>query len=214
MAKRRTKTAATESPGNFPDGMSAAWYAARARMTVVMREVSTIAPYEKNPRKNDAAVARVAESIRRFGFQQPLVLDADGTIIVGHTRYKAALSLELRYVPCVVAEHLSAEEVKAYRIADNKLNELAEWDDELLKLELGDLSDLDFPLTDLGFSAEELQGLMGDDAPSGDAAADPEGDVAITSRFQVVVETETEEQQAKIFEEMKGRGYKCRLLTM
>lgn len=98
--------------------------------------LSAIKPYEKNPRKNEGAVDGVAESIKQFGFQQPIVVDAKGTIIVGHTRYKAAQKLGLQTVPCVRADQLTKEQVKAYRILDNKLNELAAWNFEALADEL------------------------------------------------------------------------------
>ena len=92
--------------------------------------LSAIKPYGKNPRKNDGAVDGVAESIKRFGFQQPIVIDSKGVIVVGHTRYKAAQKLGLEKVPCVRADQLTKVQVKAYRILDNKLNEIATWDFE------------------------------------------------------------------------------------
>ncbi len=82
--------------------------------------ISAVKPYEKNPRKNENAVNGVAESIKKFGFQQPLVIDKDGVIVAGHTRYKAALQLGLDTVPCVRANDLTPEQIKAYRILDNK----------------------------------------------------------------------------------------------
>ena len=105
-------------------------------MNVIELELSKITPYDKNPRKNDRAVNGVAESIKQFGFQQPLVVDKNNVIVVGHTRYKAAKKLGLSTVPCVRADQLTKEQVKAYRIADNKLNELATWDFDLLGEEL------------------------------------------------------------------------------
>ncbi len=112
-------------------------------------DLSVIKPYEKNPRKNDAAVNGVAESIRQFGFQQPIVIDKNGVIVAGHTRYKAAKKLGLKTVPCVRAETLTEEQTKAYRILDNKLNELSSWDLETLKTELESV-DFDFA----GFDVE------------------------------------------------------------
>ena len=105
-------------------------------MNVIELELDKIKPYEKNPRKNDRAVDGVAESIKQFGFQQPIVVDKNNIIVVGHTRYKAAQKLGMTTVPCVLADQLTKEQVKAYRIADNKLNELATWDFELLGEEL------------------------------------------------------------------------------
>lgn len=98
--------------------------------------ISAVKPYEKNPRKNDKAVDGVAESIKQFGFKQPIVIDKNGVIVAGHTRYKAALKLGFDTVPCVRADDLTQKQIKAYRILDNKLNELASWDFEMLGEEL------------------------------------------------------------------------------
>ena len=99
-------------------------------MKVEELSLSAIKPYAKNPRKNDGAVKGIAESIKQFGFQQPIVVDKNNVIVVGHTRYKAAKKLGLKTVPCVRASELTKEQVKAYRILDNKLNEVATWDFE------------------------------------------------------------------------------------
>ena len=115
-------------------------------MQVEEIEIGKVKPYEKNPRKNDGAVNDVAESIKQFGFQQPLVIDKNGVIVVGHTRYKAAKKLGLKTVPCVRADELTEEQVKAYRILDNKLNELASWDFEALQ---ADLDNFDYQLGEL-----------------------------------------------------------------
>ena len=101
-------------------------------MKIENLKVSELVPYEKNPRRNDTAVESVAESIKQFGFQQPIVIDSQNIIIAGHTRLKAAKKLGLSSVPCVRAEELTPEQVKAYRILDNKLNELAVWNFEAL----------------------------------------------------------------------------------
>lgn len=120
-------------------------------MQVEMWKTSQVKPYDKNPRRNDGAVDAVAASIREFGFQQPIVVDRDGIIIAGHTRHKAARKLGLKEVPVVVADGLSPEKVKAYRLADNKVGELAGWDFSLLDRELAELDELDFDLSEFGF---------------------------------------------------------------
>src|SRR6516162_6489349 len=121
--------------------MSPAWIPSYPElpMQVEMRSLATIHPYENNPRFNDSGVDAVAASIRRFGFRQPIVVDEAGVIIAGHTRYLAALKLGLKKVPVHVAAGLSPEEVRAYRLADNKTGELAAWDYDLLARELTDL---------------------------------------------------------------------------
>jgi ParB-like chromosome segregation protein Spo0J len=136
----------------------------RKNMEIITRKLSEIKPYEKNPRKNDQAVEAVANSIKEFGWQQPLVIDKDGIIIIGHTRLKAAKSLGMDEVPCVVASDLTDEQIKALRLADNKVGELAEWDEVLLNLELDEILDID--MSDFGFLEEELEETIGkyDDA--------------------------------------------------
>jgi len=129
-------------------------------MQIEIRDIATIRPYDRNPRDNDAAVDAVAASIRQFGFRQPIVVDDLGVIICGHTRYKAALKLGLRQVPVHVARDLTPDQVRAYRIADNKTAELAEWNMELLPIEMKDLQAADFDLSLLGFDQEELAKLL------------------------------------------------------
>jgi DNA modification methylase len=129
-------------------------------MQVEMRPITSIRPYENNPRLNDAAVDAVAASIRAFGFRQPIVVDEEDVIIVGHTRYKAALKLGLEEVPVHVARGLTPAQAKAYRIADNQTATLSQWDDDKLPLELLQLQQMDFDLDLTGFSADELAQLL------------------------------------------------------
>src|SRR3989440_7021473 len=125
-------------------------------MQVEMRPITSIRPYDNNPRVNDPAVDAVARSIQEFGFRQPIVVDEAGVIIVGHTRYKAALKLNLKEVPVHVAVGLSPEQAKAYRIADNQTAQLSGGDYELLPDELVALQEVGFDLDLTGFSADEL----------------------------------------------------------
>src|SRR6516165_298486 len=115
-------------------------------MQIEQRPVTSIRPYENNPRHNDAAVDAVAASIRAFGFRQPIVVDEDGVILVGHARYKAAVKLGLTEVPVHVAVGLSPAQAKAYRISDNQTATLSGWDDDKLPLELAALQEMDFDL--------------------------------------------------------------------
>ncbi|MEX0718071.1 MAG: DNA methyltransferase [Planctomycetaceae bacterium] len=125
-------------------------------MKIEQWKIADVKPYPGNPRINDAAVDSVARSIEEFGFRQPIVVDEAGVIIVGHTRYKAAQKLGLDKVPVHVAKGLTPAQVKAYRLADNRTAEIAEWNYELLPIELADLKELDFDLDLLGFSADDL----------------------------------------------------------
>ncbi len=136
-------------------------------MKIEQRLLAKILPYEKNPRHNDVAVDTVAESIRQFGFRQPIVLDAEGVIVCGHTRRKAARKLGLKTVTIHVAKDLTKEQIRAYRIADNKSAELAEWDMDLLPFELAELKDLGFDWSSLGFSADELATMFDQGVSSG-----------------------------------------------
>lgn len=120
-------------------------------MEIVYKKVSELKPYEKNPRVNDNAVDYVANSIKDFGFKVPIVIDKDNIIVAGHTRLKASKKLGLKEVPCIVADDLDEEQIKAFRLADNKVSELASWDFELLGDEL---EDLDFEMADYGFEIE------------------------------------------------------------
>jgi DNA modification methylase len=122
-------------------------------MDIQLKKLADITPYERNPRKNDEAVKYVAESIKQFGFKVPIVIDKDGIIVAGHTRYKAAKKLNLGEVPCIVADDLTDEQVKAFRLADNKVAEKAEWDFDLLDIELDDILEID--MESLGFEFED-----------------------------------------------------------
>ena len=129
-------------------------------MHVEMRKVTEIKLYPHNPRHNDHAVEAVAASIREFGFLQPLVLDEDSVIVVGATRYKAARLLGLEEVPVHVATGLTPEQLKAYRITDNKTGEIADWNYELLVQEIVQLQQANFDLNLMGFSSQELHDLL------------------------------------------------------
>lgn len=125
---------------------------------IEIRSLDSIIPYGRNPRKNQQAIPKVKASLKEFGWRQPIVVDREGVIIVGHTRYLAALELGWMEAPVHVAENLTPSQVKAYRLADNRTNQEATWDDELLKLELDDLKNLDFDLKLTGFEDYELLG--------------------------------------------------------
>src|SRR5262245_22629651 len=136
-------------------------------MLVELWPIERVKPYDRNPRLNDEAVDAVASSIQEFGFRQPIVVDAAGVIVVGHTRWRAAKKLGLAQVPVHVATDLTPEQIKAYRLADNKTNELAEWNFDLLPLELADLQAANYDLGLLAFSADELAELLGPDVQDG-----------------------------------------------
>lgn len=121
----------------------------------LIKNIDEIIPYINNPRDNDAAVDAVASSIKNFGFNQPIAIDSNNEIIAGHTRYKAAKKLGIKEVPCVIIDDLTDEEVKAYRLADNKVAEKATWNKELLVEELASLGDMDMTL--FGFDESDFK---------------------------------------------------------
>jgi hypothetical protein len=166
-------------------------------MHIEMRPIESITPYDKNPRVNDPGVDAVAASIKEFGFRQPIVVDEQNVIIVGHTRYKAALKLGLKMVPVHVARGLTPAQAKAYRLADNQTASLSQWDDSLLPLELAELQAMDFDLNLTGFSADELLRLLQSESTDGlvdpddipeppDEAATKPGDLWILGKHRLV----------------------------
>lgn len=125
-------------------------------LTVAWRPIDEIRPFPGNPRKiSERAVAKVAASIQNYGWRQPIVVDESGEIIVGHTRHRAAANLGLTHVPVHVATGMTPQEVRAYRLADNRTHDEAEWDIPALELELKALSDIDFDLALTGFDQQD-----------------------------------------------------------
>ena len=119
-------------------------------MNVISKKISEIKTYENNPRRNDGAVDYVVNSIEEFGFRVPIVIDRSGVIVCGHTRYKAAKKLKLAEVPCIVADDLTEEQIRAFRLVDNKTQELSEWDWNIIFEELDNIEDIDMKL--MGFA--------------------------------------------------------------
>jgi DNA modification methylase len=141
-------------------------------MHIAMWPIERVQPYDKNPRINYEAVDAVARSLEEFGFRQPIVVDEHDTIIVGHTRWKAAQRLGMDKVPVHVAQDLTPAQIKAYRIADNQTGNIATWDFDLLPLELADLQGMQFDLDLLGFDSDELARLLDPDLQEGQCDPD------------------------------------------
>jgi DNA modification methylase len=133
-------------------------------VNIELQPIDSITPYDRNPRRNDGAVEAVARSLKEFGWRQPVVVDKDNVIVVGHTRWKAAKQLGMTEVPVHVASELTAEQAKAYRLADNQTATIAEWDNDLLNIELAELKDLGIDMSLLGWTDQELNELL---APPG-----------------------------------------------
>ena len=134
-------------------------------MNIVNVNINDIIPYDKNPRFNDEAVEYVANSIKEFGFKVPVVLDKNNVIVTGHTRIKACEKLGINEIPCIYADDLTEKQVKAFRLADNKVGEIAQWDIGLMDLELDDIN---LDMSEFGFEIIEDEFGTDFELPSGD----------------------------------------------
>ena len=151
-------------------------------MQIIEKELAELREYENNPRNNDEAVEAVAESIKQFGFKVPIVIDNKNVIVCGHTRLKAAERLGLSFVPCIVADDLNDEQIKAFRLADNKTGELAEWDFEALEKELAELTAFDVDMTAFGFDESIFEETLTADEDDFDVEAEVEEIVEPTTK--------------------------------
>ena len=175
------------------------------KLKIVYKKISDLTPYENNPRLNDGAVDAVAKSIEEFGFKVPIVIDKDGVIVAGHTRLKAAKQLHIDEVPCIIADDLSDEELKAFRLADNKVSELAEWDWNKLDAEL---TDIDFDMSDFGFDFNTI-----DEENNKFDDADTEYH-DINDKTIIAIEFDTEQELETAFQKLNDEGYNCQILTL
>jgi ParB-like chromosome segregation protein Spo0J len=171
--------------------------------------VEKVVPYARNPRKNGEAVAKVAASIKEFGFRQPIVVDAEGVVIVGHTRLEAARQLGIAQVPVHVATGLTPAQVKAYRIADNRTHEEAEWDKALLALEVEELGGLGYDTALTGFEQDELASLLGNVDP---ADLDP-GEGRYKEQYGVIVVCRDEAEQQTVYDRLQAEGYTVKVVV-
>lgn len=172
------------------------------------RNIEALIPYTNNSRTHsDAQVTQIAASIREFGWTNPVLVDGDNGIIAGHGRVLAARKLGMDSVPVIELAHLNEAQRRAYIIADNKLAENAGWDDELLRLELGALRDLDFDLSLTGFESNAIDKLL-------DMNLDiDEGSEPTAIEYALIVEFDNEADQMAVFDEMGARGFKCKLIA-
>jgi|MDSV01.1.fsa_nt_gb ParB family chromosome partitioning protein len=178
-------------------------------MEIKLEDIEKIKPYQRNPRKNKP-VEKVMESIKQFGFRQPIVVDKKLNIIAGHTRYEASIKLGLKQIPIHIAKELTQEQITAYRIADNRTGEDAQWDFKELNKELGDLLDMNFDISTLGFTDKELEKFLDS---VGQGSLTDLSDTVVTLH-EVVVECKDEHEQEKIYNQLTEEGKKCRILTL
>ena len=183
-------------------------------MNIVKMKVSELIPYINNPRNNENAVDKVASSIKEFGFKVPIVIDKNNVIVNGHTRLLDSKKLGLEEVPVIVADDLSDAQIKAFRIADNKVSEYATWDEELLKLELEQLEEMDFDLDNLSIDYSDF-GLEVDleDVFLEDKEREDLSD-KVNSSYEIIIECDNEEEQEEMYNKLIEEGIKCRVLTL
>ena len=180
-----------------------------------MVPIGDVVPYEKNPRLNDQAVDAVASSIREFGFKVPIVVDSKGVVVSGHTRLKAAKTLGLDEVPVIVADDLDDTKIKAFRLADNKVAELADWDGSLLIKELEELDDLNYDMGQFDFELDlDDAGEGGSDGDGSDDMGDIPDNINVMETFALNVIVKDEAEQAELYEEMLGRGYEVKVVSL
>ena len=187
---------------------------------IEQRPLAALVPYARNARTHSAQqVQQIVDSVRAFGWTNPILIDAEDGIIAGHGRVLAAEQLGMDAVPCIRLDHLTDAQRRAYILADNQLALNAGWDDELLAMELRDLQVDDFDLGLIGFSDDELSELMArvDSAPGQDGTdGDTDGQgggIDYEEHFAVLVECKNEPHQAEVFESLKTAGYSCKVLV-
>jgi ParB family chromosome partitioning protein len=187
-------------------------------VNIIEKKLNEIKPYEKNPRRNDDAVKYVVESIKEFGFKVPIIIDKNGIIVAGHTRYKAAKKLNMEKVPCVIADDLTEEQVKAFRLADNKTSEMAAWDFDLLHEELDELQQFDFSMEDFGFynnfNDDEFDDLFESKAKEQTESRKDESADDFSGQWKVIVRAESEEEAQEIAELLNESGYECEVMRI
>ena len=168
-------------------------------MKIVNKKVDELIPYENNPRYNDEAVEYVANSIKEFGFKVPIIVDKNNVIVAGHTRYKASLELGLEEVPTIVADDLTEEQIKAFRLADNKVSEKSSWNFDLLNEEL---ENLDLDMEEFGFNETDFE----------------EHEIERTDlsnkefeKYEVIITCKNENEVQEVYEKLTEEGYECQI---
>ena len=176
-------------------------------MNITNMKISALKEYESNPRLiNDEAVDKVAASIKEFGFKVPIIVDENNVIVAGHTRKLAAQSIGMEEVPVTIADDLTEDQIKAFRLADNRVAEFSEWDFEKLEEEINGIEN-DFT----GFSAEDIKKMFGDDDE--EESFDDVGD-DLEKTMEVIIECDDEKTQQELYERLTEEGYTCRVLTL
>lgn len=183
-------------------------------MKIIYKKVADIIPYENNPRNNEKAVDYVANSIKQFGFKNPIIIDKENVIVAGHTRLKAAEKLGIEEVPCIMADDLNEEQIKAFRLADNKVSEIATWDLDKLDLEL---EDINIDMSEFGFGDIniELDEEYEEDEEEEDGPENiEESNFNYKEQYGVIVMCKDSADQEKVYNKLASEGYECKVVTV
>ncbi|WP_131667395.1 ParB/Srx family N-terminal domain-containing protein [Psychrobacter pygoscelis] len=182
-------------------------------LEIKYRKTSELIPYVNNSRThNDEQVNQIAASIKEFGFTNPVLIDETGGIIAGHGRLMAANKLNMDAVPTITLAGLTEAQRKAYVIADNKIALNADWDIELLKIEIDNLRDLDFDIELIGFDEDDLLDLFDKNEIDEDSVLIEHDEVSDSEKFLLLVEYDNESQLEKAFNEAQQKGFKCKII--
>ena len=175
-------------------------------LKIIYKDINDLQMYENNPRKNSDAVQYVANSIQNFGFKNPIIIDKNNMIVCGHTRYKAARRLKMAKVPCIMADDLSEDQIRAFRLADNKVAEMSTWDYDRLEQEFMLLDPLEFDIADFGF----FPNYDTDDEEEDEDDNETSG--SDNQRFIVQIECKSLNEQRETYERLTNMGIECEMI--
>lgn len=170
-------------------------------MEIIYKNINELIPYENNPRLNDEAVEYVKNSIKEFGFKVPIVIDKDNVIIAGHTRIKASKELGIKDIPCIIADDLTEEQVKAFRLADNKVAEKSMWDYSKLDEELDSILDIDMSMFDFNINTDDVE-IERIDLSNKEF-----------EKYEIIITCQNEIELEEKYNKLMKEGYECKIST-
>lgn len=170
-------------------------------MEIIYKNIDELIPYENNPRLNDEAVEYVKNSIKEFGFKVPVVIDKDNVIIAGHTRIKASKELGIKDIPCIIADDLTEEQVKAFRLADNKVSEKSMWDYTKLDEELDNILDIDMSMFDFNINTDDVE-IERIDLSNKEF-----------EKYEIIITCQNEIELEEKYNKLMKEGYECKIST-
>ena len=176
-------------------------------LKIIYKDINDLQMYENNPRKNSDAVQFVVNSIQQFGFKNPIIIDKNNTIVCGHTRYKAARRLKMATVPCIMADDLSEDQIRAFRLADNKVAEMATWDYDRLEQEFALIDPMEFDIADFGFFPNYEQDEEEEEEDDFD-----EGSSSGEKTYCLVIDCESKAEQKDTYERLAKMGIIAKMM--